>query len=154
MLNVICVLFVSDVLNVSHVSFVPYVPNLMCIFFMSCRPTRKLFWTYEGVKETCRIGFITIVHYALSVRDRTFVLSQKCLQKIHILINYSKHPCCKTLAIKVINIFQVGFLLNMLNSSNNQVSQLDIYIESKTVLRECDHFMLLVLISSSQLVKV
>ena len=38
MLIVICVLLVSDVLNVSHVSFVPYVPNLMCIFFYVMSP--------------------------------------------------------------------------------------------------------------------
>ena len=48
--------YLQKVLNVSHVSFVPYVPNLMCIFFMSCRPTRKLFWTYEGVNETWNDG--------------------------------------------------------------------------------------------------
>ena len=42
-LNVICVLFVSDVLNVSHVSFVPYVPYLMCIFFVSPYEKTNLF---------------------------------------------------------------------------------------------------------------
>ena len=130
MLNVICVLFVSDVLNVSHVSFVPHVLNLMCKFFMSCRPRRKLFWTYAGVNDTWNDGpnIKGLKHFQKSHSYFLFWLHQNDGQNInkiykcnrdgiyiyihHILTTLMvTHPCWMHLVSKSASLCPMSWLL-------------------------------------------